>query len=446
MGGMFAGIMGGYTGAAEEQNRKLMEIEIDARKGLVEMYQTVLENPNLPQEMQQKLMEFMIQIPQLPLDKKMPKQFTDWSPGGELMKVRQQIRPPALPAPGNIPAQEGDLPPLTGAPSSFERTPGESQLMEAETSRAQTATQINAAQKWLQAGIKPPGVERDIQDPILLPPGTQAYQRDPSGEITGEPPLQAPFRPFKPDAVPQLSAVDQLAISAYAVRNGLTPDQLGATDMQKAIKEGKNMMRAPDKDRTIPVITIGPNGEAITYYTSESNVLGKSFARPGGAEGQAAQALQSAKLIFPRMKQLALGMKMGEWEEPKEERGIFTVEGWQALPSGLYKSLAGRANINVDMAEYASSLEGFIPIFARAVGHTGVLTEQDSVKTMKLFPRPGDSRALAIRKMRNIELLMAGEARLDPDWWDPAGLALRPPPDPANRELTREELLFFTEQ
>jgi len=193
MGGMFAGIMGGYTGAAEEQNRKLMEIEIDARKGIMEMYQTVLENPNLPQEMQQKLMEFMIQIPQLPLDKKMPKQFTDWSPGGELMKVRQQIRPPALPAPGNIPAQEGDLPPPTGEPRSFERTPGERRLFETEEAEAQTATDLNILDLYRRRGILPQGVTKDVPPrPATIRPDEALVPFDVQGHLQPERALYGP--------------------------------------------------------------------------------------------------------------------------------------------------------------------------------------------------------------------------------------------------------------
>lgn len=437
MGGMFAGIMSGYTGAAGEQNQKLMDIEIESRKGLTSLYQSLASNPNVPQELQQQFLEYSVQIPQIPYDKKLPKQFTDM---GAIMRQRQQIRPPALPAPGSIPAQPSEVPPPTGEPRSIFHTPGERRMMEAEEAEAETATDLNRLMQYRRAGLLPSGVKRDIQEPLMMPAGSTAMMRDPSGVFTGES-LQAPF---KPTAGPELSAENRIAVGAYSVKNRIPLGEMTPTDVQKALMEHDEMMRRPEKERVIPVITTDAQGNPVTAYRAESDVLNKAFPRPAGAKGQAAAALDSAKQIYPRLKELSVGIKgLGDWEG---KGGIFTTEGAAALAAGTYKTIKAYANLDLDLAEYNSAIQGFIPTFARAVGHTGVLTELDVEKTRGLFPKAGDSRGLAIRKLKNIEMLMEGDAQLAPDWWDPRGLALRPPPDPILQGLTNEELLGFMER
>lgn len=469
MGGMFAGLMSGYGDASRENSRQMMEIELSARDGIAKMWESIANNPDSPPEIRQGAMENLMGIYGADPTKPLPKPLMDINalarrnpvaPTEQASQMAGQTELPAsirgdepptppqgllnipygeMGAPGGAPmgpspAPEG-LPPMNlptpeGADDSLFYSPGQ-----------MTDMQMDEIQRYLDMGLMPQGISRDIQEPLYLSPGEQAHQRDPTGELTGQV-LQAPF---KPEAGPQLSAEDQIAVNAYAVKNEMPIEDMGPEDYQQAISEGKEMMRRPEKDALKPVIHLDSQGNSVITFKRESDLENKTFLRPSGTEGLAAQAIQSAKMIYPRMKLLAVGMKPGEWGEPKDE-GIFTAEGWQALPSGLYKSLAAKANIDVDMAEYLASLEGFIPIFARAVGHSGVLTELDSLKTMKLFPRPGDSRELAIRKMRNIEMLMEGKAVLAPDWWDPMGLALRPPPDPALQGLTNEELLGFMER
>ena len=386
------------------------------------------------------------------------------APGGQPMGPS----PPPSGPPTELPGPEGADPSLFYSPDQM------------------SATRMNEIQQYIRAGLLPSGISRDTQDPLLLPPGYQAHMRDPSGGFTGDT-LQAPFAP---DSGPQLSALDQSAVFAYASKNRIPIDELGPEEIMQAIAEGKEMMRkgenAPqlsatdraaitayaserniqvndmgprevmealsqgrdmlreeDRDRVIPIITMNSEGNPITAYRRESDVVNKAFPRPKGSEGQAANALDSARQIYPRLKELSVGIKgMGEWEG---EGGIFTTEGWRALLSGAAKSARAKLNLDLDLAEYNSAVQGFIPTFARAVGHTGVLTELDVEKTRGLFPLPGDSRALALRKLKNIEMLMEGEARLAPDWWDPRGLALRPPPNPTLQGLTNEELLGFME-
>jgi len=467
MGGMFAGMLSGFTESSREHTRGLMDIELAAREGIASMWESIASNESSPPEIRQAAMQNIMEIqtadPNKPLNKKLTNidavaRLNPIAPTGQAAEMAGQTELPAsvrggepptppqgllnipygMGAPGGqpmgpSPAPEGgppmDLPAPEAARDSLFYGPGQ-----------QTAMQMNELQQYIRAGLLPSGVTRDIQEPLRLTPGSEAYMRDPSGAPTGEV-LRAPFAP---DAGPELSAEDQIAVNAYAVRERIPIEEMGPEDYQAAIAEGKEMMRRPEDERLIPIITMDANNNPITAYRYESDIANKAFPRPSGAEGQAAAALDSAKQIYPRLKELSVGIKeLGKWEG---DGGIFTVEGAEALLTGAYKTMKAYVNLDLDLAEYNSAIQGFIPTFARAVGHTGVLTELDVMKTMRLFPQAGDSRALAIRKLKNVEMLMSGDKQLAPDWWDPTGLALRPPPNPALQGLTNEELLGFMER
>ena len=69
---------------------------------------------------------------------------------------------------------------------------------------------------------------------------------------------------------------------------------------------------------------------------------------------------------------------------------INTQQGLIAKMAGGAAKVAAQANYNDDVAEYEALVLGFTPLVARALGHTGVLTEQDVQSVRSLFPRPGD--------------------------------------------------------
>ncbi len=86
-------------------------------------------------------------------------------------------------------------------------------------------------------------------------------------------------------------------------------------------------------------------------------------------------------------------------------------------------------NLNDDIAEYEAMISGFTPLIARALGHTGVLTQQDVDSVKALFPRPGDSKSLRDRKVARIEQLMGAIEN--------PGAA----PGPTNTKPTADDLL-----
>lgn len=87
-----------------------------------------------------------------------------------------------------------------------------------------------------------------------------------------------------------------------------------------------------------------------------------------------------------------------------------------------------------DVELYGSQVEGFVPLFARAVGHSGVLTEKDVKRTERLFPvisgMHADTREVAERKMKRLERMMSGEEPVPAGMFEPQP-GVWPPPDQA---------------
>lgn len=85
------------------------------------------------------------------------------------------------------------------------------------------------------------------------------------------------------------------------------------------------------------------------------------------------------------------------------------IADWMRMP--------GRAGLEM----YTSQKEGFIPLLARAVGHTGVLTEPDVKRTERLLPvltgPYADSREVAIRKLDRLQRIMMGDEEMPPGIW-----------------------------
>lgn len=87
---------------------------------------------------------------------------------------------------------------------------------------------------------------------------------------------------------------------------------------------------------------------------------------------------------------------------------INTQQGVMAKLSGEAEKAKAQINLNDDVAEYESIISGFTPLVARAVGHSGVLTEQDVQSVRKMFPAPGDSKSLRDRKVARLKSIMGG--------------------------------------
>lgn len=81
---------------------------------------------------------------------------------------------------------------------------------------------------------------------------------------------------------------------------------------------------------------------------------------------------------------------------------INTGQGILAKMGGGAAKLAAKSNYDDDVAEFQALVEGFTPLMARALGHTGVLTQQDVDSVKALFPQPGNSKTLRDRKIARV--------------------------------------------
>ena len=79
---------------------------------------------------------------------------------------------------------------------------------------------------------------------------------------------------------------------------------------------------------------------------------------------------------------------------------------------GAWRRGAAALNMDNDVREYRSLVRGFTPLMARAVGHNGVLTEQDVQRTEMLFGDVGflgtDNKTVADNKIARLKTIMVG--------------------------------------
>lgn len=87
---------------------------------------------------------------------------------------------------------------------------------------------------------------------------------------------------------------------------------------------------------------------------------------------------------------------------------INTLEGVMASAAGVAEKTKAKVNLANDTAEYLAVMDSFIPMVARAFGHTGVLTQQDVDSVKSIFPKPGDSKSLRDRKITRLRSILEG--------------------------------------
>lgn len=86
-------------------------------------------------------------------------------------------------------------------------------------------------------------------------------------------------------------------------------------------------------------------------------------------------------------------------------------EGISARLGGATRRGAAALGYNPEARTYAAGVRGFVPLMARALGHTGVLTELDVARTEALFPSPGDTAEEATQKRRILQEIMSGQRK-----------------------------------
>jgi hypothetical protein len=238
-----------------------------------------------------------------------------------------------------------------------------------------------------------------------------------------------------------------------ALRRGMTPNELADNDRQAAhdkhterMAEGQLAVSqtnartnagtlqhriAEDKRDRAEAQQAASGGGAVATATVDAIVANPSlFDRmPADQKAKLVPALSARGFNFEQALKGGtgggakggpdVGKIMGEIETLSKR--INTAAGATAGPLGFYRGLKAGANLDNDVAEYESLVVGMIPMVARAVGHTGQLTQPDVDSVRALFPVKGDNDVLAANKMARVKRLIgAGGATTAP--------AAAPPP------------------
>ena len=162
-------------------------------------------------------------------------------------------------------------------------------------------------------------------------------------------------------------------------------------DAQAGRAELARLVASQRQPETIKIQTVDDQGNAVWKIVPKT--AGSEFAASPttdqrnreAATGRAAPVLKSIADLSER---------------------INTGQGVAAKITGAVERAKAQANLNDDVAEYEAVVSGFTPLLARAVGHTGVLTEQDVQSVRKMLPSPMDSKSVRDRKVARIHTIM----------------------------------------
>jgi len=295
------------------------------------------------------------------------------------------------------------------------------------------------------AGETAPGpIDRFTAEILSKFPGTAARVRGQQtlpatvtpgafGEVSQEPEV---FPVLEPSA-PQIAAAQAVSRAEAAAKAAAADRAADNARLDAAQREAMRHNRAiENKPATVPAPSfqskevLGDDGKPVmANFDARSghyiNVqTGKPIANPRPVPS-ATEMMDSRK--FSKAAPVLKGI--GELSER-----INTLQGVVAKASGEVERQKARVNLNDDVAEYEALVSGFTPMIARALGHTGVLTQQDVDSVKALFPRPGDSRTLRDRKVTRM-MGIIGELE---------GVEGLPPKEPVGFSVTAPDGQVFT--
>lgn len=187
-----------------------------------------------------------------------------------------------------------------------------------------------------------------------------------------------------------LSLDDQLA-AAVAAKNGAEVSRL-----RNEMARNAAATRAPQQAPTPQyqrIETVDAAGNPVIQFMTPEEVR-----KQGGVM---TSPKTTAKASGPATTDAVLG------EIKKLSENINTIGGGPvANIVGLFRKGAAALNLDNDVAEYERLVTGFIPIMARSVGHSGVLTQQDVDSTKALFPGVTDNSKLSANLIARVERIM----------------------------------------
>jgi hypothetical protein len=193
-------------------------------------------------------------------------------------------------------------------------------------------------------------------------------------------------------------------VTRVAAEKGRRPDQLSVSEIRQARKDYQQADDRPFRD-PVSVVIQGPAGPQL--LDRKTNTATPVMGPDGKPLGQAPTA---------EMRNTAEGKKrlqplLDSVEELTER--INVNQGVYAKMAGGTAKVAAKLNLDDDVAEYESMVQAFTPNWARALGHVGVLTQQDVDSAKAALPRPGDSKSLRDRKIARIHKILGTQTNVD---------------------------------
>lgn len=157
----------------------------------------------------------------------------------------------------------------------------------------------------------------------------------------------------------------------------------------------------------------GENGPVIKIQTTDAD--GKPVTRVLPRGQAAGQDFAAAPTTEQRNRTASAGRANPVVQAISElSEKINTGNGALATVQGTVAKAQAKANLDDDVSEYQAVVSGFTPLLARAMGHTGVLTEQDVQSVRSMLPQPTDSKSVRDRKVNRIESLLGNMGGASP--------------------------------
>lgn len=180
----------------------------------------------------------------------------------------------------------------------------------------------------------------------------------------------------------------------------MTPEQEQEYALQRIRESGRQSIAAANAargGRFTKITTVDENGNPVTRVLPVYEAIGQTY--------------DAAPTADMRNRSQSMGRALPVLDALDELSGRINVsKGLAATATGAVERAKAKANLNDDVAEFEAVVQGFTPLLARSVGHTGVLTEQDVQSVRGALPSPLDQESLAKRKLARFRSIMESSA------------------------------------
>jgi len=260
----------------------------------------------------------------------------------------------------------------------------------------------------LTTGTPRVGIDKD---PLAAPPETVAPQALPLDKMNIAQPFETPaMKNAKLNNERLLIALQETNArdaANRASREGIAADSLS---LRESLGRDVNDLRREANDIRRDVNDRLAGYGAPVNVIKSTNDKGEPVEQGIHRDGSIAWERPVVATSEQRNRTAAIGRINPFLTEVKELANKINVNaGIMATLKGGAELAKAKVNLANDTALYRSTVRGFTPMFARALGHVGVLTELDVERTESLLPSPLDNRELAERKIGVIGRILGGE-------------------------------------